>query len=138
MARVVVDPAVLVAALISPEGPPATLWRAVLEEQLDIVVCPRLLAELAGVLERAKFRRYVSVEAARAFVAEVARYGDRLPDPAAPPRASRDPNDDYLVALAKGAGAGALVSGDRDLTEMPHADPPVLSPRQAVEELLST
>jgi uncharacterized protein len=66
---------------------------------------------------------------ARAFVAELARSGERLPDPTAPRRASRDPNDDYLVALAKVAGVRALVSGDRDLTEMPDADPPVLTPR---------
>ena len=137
MDRVVVDPGVLVAALISPDGHPARLWRAVLEERIDLVVCPRLLAELGGVLERSKFRRYVTLEEARAFVAEVARYGTRLPDPTAPPPASRDPDDDYLVALAITAGARALVSGDRDLTEMPDADPPVLTPRRAVEELLS-
>jgi len=134
--RVVIDPAVLVGALITPEGHPATLWRAVLAEEIAIVVCPQLLAELGGVLERPKFRRYVTLDEARAFVAEVARCGDRLPDPTAPRRASRDPNDDYLVALAKSAGVRALVSGDRDLTEMPDADPPVLTPRQAVEALL--
>ncbi len=137
MERVVIDPAVLVGALITPEGHPATLWRAVRAEEIGIVVCPRLLAELAGVLERPKFRRYATLEEARAFVVEVARYGDPLPDPPAPPPVSRGPNDDYLVALARISEVRALVSGDHDLAEMPDADPPVLTPRQAVEELLN-
>jgi hypothetical protein len=42
-----------------------------------------------------------------AFAAEVARYGTPLADSDDPPHASRDPNDDYLVALARTAGARA-------------------------------
>jgi putative PIN family toxin of toxin-antitoxin system len=134
--RVVLDPGVLVSSLITPAGAPATLWRAVLDERLEIIICPHLLAELAGVLERPKFRRYFSVEESRAFVAEVARRGHVLPDPVDAPKVSRDPDDDYLVALARVAGVRALVSGDRDLTEMVDPDPPVLTPAQAVDQLL--
>ncbi len=71
MERVVLDPGVLVSALITPQGSPAKLWQAVVQERLEIAVCPRLLAELAGVLERAKFRPYVTMQEAQAFVAEV-------------------------------------------------------------------
>jgi predicted nucleic acid-binding protein len=67
--RVVLDPGVLVSALITPRGNPAKLWQAVVDQRLEIAVCPRLLAELAGVLERSKFRSYVTPEEARAFVA---------------------------------------------------------------------
>jgi putative PIN family toxin of toxin-antitoxin system len=125
--RVVLDPAVLVSALISPAGPPAALWRAVLDDRL---------AELAGVLERPKFRGYVTIEEAQAFVTEVARRGRTLVDPVDVPRASRDPSDDYLVAFAREAGVRALVSGDGDLTKMVDPDPPVLTPAQAVDRLL--
>lgn len=72
MDRVVLDPGVLVSALIAPLGNPARLWQAVVDRQLEIVTCPRLLAELAGVLERTKIRKYVTEEEARTFVAEVA------------------------------------------------------------------
>ena len=58
MRRVVVDPGVLVSALITPSGPPAQIVRAIREERLRIVVCPHLLAELLGVLQREKFRGY--------------------------------------------------------------------------------
>lgn len=136
MERVVLDPAVLVSALISPLGNPAALWRAVRDERVEVITSPRLLAELARVLARPKFRRYATVEEVEAFVAEVARYGTPLSDPANPPPVSRDPNDDYLVALARSAAAGAIGSGDHDLTEMADADPPVLTPAAAVDRLL--
>lgn len=136
MERVVFDPAVLVSALITPVGNPALLWQAVRDNRIEIITSPRLLAELAGVLARPKFRRYVTVEEVHAFVAEVARYGTGLPDPDDPAPVSRDPNDDYLVALARSAAAAALVSGDHDLTEIADADPPVLTPAAAVAQLL--
>lgn len=136
MERVVLDPAVLVSAVISPVGNPAVLWRAVRDQRIEIITSPQLLAELARVLARPKFRRYATVEEVAAFVAEVARYGISLPDPADPAPVSRDPNDDYLVALARSAAARAVVSGDHDLTEMADADPPVLTPAAAVAQLL--
>jgi predicted nucleic acid-binding protein len=112
--------------------------RVVLDHRIETLVCRRLPAELAGVLERPKFRRYATIVEAHAFGAEVARCGRAVPDPAMVPRASRDPDDDYLVALARAAGVRALVSGDRDLTEMADPDPPILTPAQAVDRLALT
>ena len=42
---------------------------------------------------------------------------------------TRDPDDDYLVALAR-AARGVLVSGDRHLLEAHVADVEILSPRE--------
>jgi uncharacterized protein len=134
--RVVVDPAVLVSALITSQGNPAQLWRAVVDERLQIAVCPRLLAELAAVLERPKFRRYATLDEARAFVAEVARRAYRVPDPTDVPSVSRDPNDDYLFALVLASGSRAVISGDRDLTDLDDPPVPVVTPARAVETLL--
>jgi putative PIN family toxin of toxin-antitoxin system len=135
--RVVLDPAVLVSALITPHGNPAQLWQAVVDQRLEITTCPRLLAELAGVLERPKFRRYTTADEARAFVAEVARRSLRVPDPQDVPPVSRDPNDDYLFALAQATDATTVVSGDQDVTDLQDPPVPVLTPAQAVETLLS-
>jgi putative PIN family toxin of toxin-antitoxin system len=135
--RVVLDPAVLVSALITPLGNPARLWQAVVDQRLEITTCPRLLAELAGVLERSKFRRYATEDEARSFVAEVARRCHRVPDPADVRPISRDPNDDYLLALARATDARAVVSGDQDLADLEDPPVPVLTPAQAVETLLS-
>ncbi len=135
MERVVLDPAVLVSTLITLHGNPAEGWQAVVANGSRS--CPLLLAELAAVLERPKVRRYASVEEPRAFVAEVARHSHRVPDPTDVTPVSRDPNDDYLFALAQATGCRAVVSGDRDLTDL--AEPPVsvLSPAEAVQTLLA-
>lgn len=66
--------------MITPNGHPAALWRAVVDERPGLLTYPHLLAELAEVLERPEFRRYVSIEEAGAFVDEVARFRSRLPD----------------------------------------------------------
>jgi len=56
-------------------------------------------------------------------------------DPTDPPRVLRDPNDDYLLALAASSGAEAIVTGDKDLLDHPGLQPPAITARQAVEQL---
>jgi predicted nucleic acid-binding protein len=48
---------------------------------------------------------------------------------------TRDPADDYLLALALTAEASAIVSGDADLTELASAPVTVLTPRAFLEAL---
>jgi putative PIN family toxin of toxin-antitoxin system len=66
--RVVFDPGVLIAALISPIGAPAHLVQAWLDGQFDLIVSPQLLAELERVLLRPKFRRYVTIQQVDEYV----------------------------------------------------------------------
>jgi hypothetical protein len=47
----------------------------------------------------------------------------------------RDPHDDYLVALAVATGAESIVTGDRDLLELPEPPVAVLTPRALIERL---
>ncbi|MBB4665057.1 hypothetical protein [Conexibacter arvalis] len=44
------------------------------------------------------------------------------------PSVTRDPADDYLVALARAQQVDAIVSGDRDLVEAGIERPPVQRP----------
>jgi predicted nucleic acid-binding protein len=63
-------------------------------------------------------RRYVDLDAVDRYVGLLRRdasFADDLPGP--PPIRCRDPDDDYLIALAH-ARAAALVSGDDDLLEL--------------------
>lgn len=115
MDRVVLDPAVLVSALITPQGNPAKRWQAVVDQRIEMVTSPLLLAELAAVLERPKFRTYAAPEESRAFVAEVARRSQRVSDTYDRPPVSRDANDDHLFALAQVTAARAMVSSDRGM-----------------------
>lgn len=118
MTRAVLDPGVLVSALITPTGTPAKLLLATQEGRFDLVVSPLLLEELAAVLEREKFRRYVDQGAVAAYLKLVRREAQLAPDPDGPPPIRcADADDDYLIALAHRQSA-ALVSGDRDLLDL--------------------
>lgn len=118
MARAVLDPGVLVSALITPTGTPAKLLSAARGGSFELVVSPLLLEELNLVLQREKFRRYVNLDLVDQYIDLPRRDAATAADPAGPPpiRCS-DPDDDYLIALAHSRSA-ALVSGDSDLLEL--------------------
>lgn len=134
--RVVFDPNVLVSGLISAHGTPASLVDLIDAGVVVPIVCPNLLDELRRVLKRPKFRRYVSTDQASTFLSELAHSAEHRSDPTQPPSVSRDPDDDYLIALARTARADVLVSGDADLTDLDLDDLPVLTPRQLLDELV--
>ena len=92
------------------------MLRAVLAGEVIAVVSPRLVEELALVLARPKFRRWVSLSDAQEFTRAVAARADLYPDVARPPRTTRDPDDDYLVALCMSSGA-QLITGDADVLD---------------------
>jgi uncharacterized protein len=134
--RIVFDPGVIISALISVEGAAAEAldrWR---EGDFDLVVSPALLEELQRVILRRKFRSYVTEEDVGQYVAALAKDGLVMSDPVPSVEPlTEDPADDYLVSLARAAGADALVSGDAHLTDLDAPDPPVLTPRQFLTQL---
>ena len=95
---------------------------------------PRLLDELANVLARPKFRRYLSREEATAFVESFGKRVEIQPDQDVTEPVTRDPDDDYLVVLAQAAGAQAIVTGDKDLLSE-DLQPPAVTPRELLESL---
>lgn len=97
------------------------------------VVSPRLVEELTSVLGRSKFRRWVSLSDAEEFAHALAARAELHTDIPRPARVTRDPDDDYLVALSVSSGA-RLVTGDADLLDA-DLDPPALSPRDLLELL---
>lgn len=135
MARAVLDPNVLVSALISPSGASAELLLQLRAGAYELVTSPLLLAELRDVLRRPKFRRYATEEEVEAFVELIRRESVVLddPEPAAVPL-SEDPSDEYLVALARAASVDALVSGDPHLLRL-RSKIPVRTPREFLASL---
>ena len=129
---VVLDTNVFISAALSAHGPSATLVRAARDSIVEVVVSPKLLVELRDVLRRDRFRRFLSLAEVDELVAEIGRFCRVEPDPAGGQPILRDPDDDYLVYLARETGADAIVSGDADLTSEA-LDPPALTPRQALE-----
>jgi putative PIN family toxin of toxin-antitoxin system len=136
--RVVLDPNVLVSALISPAGPPREILTAWTQGRFELVASPALLGELRDVLARARFRRWVSVATAAEYVDGLAEDALVVDDPAPQPGLSPDPDDDYLITLARAGGADYLISGDRHLTGLTDPTPPVLTPRQFLDLLTET
>lgn len=134
MTRAVLDPGVLIAALISPRGVPAKLIALWLEGAFELVASPKLLEELRTVLLRAKFRRYTTEAEARSYVEVFERLAVVVRDPQAVPRVSKDRKDDYLVALAV-ASSATLVSGDPHLIELDQEQPLVRTPREFAETI---
>lgn len=134
--RVVLDLNVYVSALINPTGTPAQAVRLGLRRNYEIVVCPALLSELHEVLNRDAFRRYFTVDEAAEFIGALDGASAEVDDPAAVDSVSRDPDDDYLVALARDAEADWLVTGDPDLLEVVGPPVPIVSPGAFVAELL--
>lgn len=135
MLRVVIDPGVLISARLSGQGAPAELIRRWLAGEVDIIVSPQLLDEVGDVLARPKFRRWLTVTETDAYLAFLREHATLADDP--PPEAGHtpDPDDDYLVALARSALADVLVSGDGDLTGLVNSRPPVRTPRALIETL---
>jgi uncharacterized protein len=131
--RVVVDPNVLVSAAIAG-GNPSRVVELASGGFIGLVASPRLLDELRGVLARDKFLRWRTREELDRFVADIEVLVEPAPDPVEVPAVSRDPNDDYLVALAVDAGADVLCSGDRDLRDV--ADAVVQTPAELVRVVL--
>lgn len=86
-------------------------------------------------LARPKFRRFITIAVVAEFIDGLATDAVIVADPAEPPAVSPDPDDDYLIALARIARAEYLVSGDRHLLGLTEPDPPVLAPRQFLEIL---
>jgi len=133
--RVVFDPNVLVSGVISAHGAPASLVDLIDAGAVVPIVCPMLLDELRRVLHRPKLRSYLSPDQATNFLSELAHSAEHHDDPTDPPSMSRDPDDDYVIALARMAQADAVVSGDKDVTQLVLNDMPIQTPRQLLDEL---
>jgi putative PIN family toxin of toxin-antitoxin system len=125
--RAVLDPNVVISALLSPEGTPAAVLQAMRRGEFESIVSPALLEELERALGYPKLRRYITADDAAAVVRWLSRSATSVSDPDdAPPVRSADPGDDYLIALASSQRA-ALVSGDRHLLDLAEQIP-VFSP----------
>ena len=130
--RIVLDPNVLISAALSSKGPSAQILAAAREGSFELVACPALIDELARVLERERFRPYLSIEDSIRYVEAIGRLATSVANPTQVPSATRDRDDDYLVALL-GSSADLLVSGDKDLTYLDNTR--IVSPRAAIEIL---
>ena len=112
--RAVLDPNILISALLSRSGTPAQLVSRWLAGEFELVVSEALLAELERSFAYPKLRARVAPADAESFIALLRGAAVVAPDPPDPLARSPDSADDYLLALAE-AERALLVSGDQDL-----------------------
>lgn len=134
MSRFVLDANVLLAALAGkPSAPPALLLAGVHNGDFEAVACPLLMDEVRRGLGKPYFRTRINELEGREAVAAYIDICVMLPDPAAVEPLLRDPEDDYLVALARASNARAIISGDGDLLDHPGLDPSAIDARMALK-----
>ena len=135
MPRAVLDANVLVSALVNRDGPCARLLVEGRAGAFELILSPRLIAELRDVIGRDKFRRYFSLEEGEAFIARVSSGANMRTDPAPSGMAlASDPADEYLIDLARDAPVHALVTGDKALLELRDVIP-VMTPAEFMATL---
>jgi len=126
--RVVVDANVLVSAAISVGPSHRIVSAAFMAEGVTAIVCPALLAEVSSVLDRPRIQKRLPADRAAAFLDDLVTLFEVVADPINVEPVTRDPKDDYLVALAVERGVDFIVSGDKDLLEWEEQSPPVMAP----------
>ena len=115
-ARVVVDTNVLVSRLILPDSLSAqALRRAELKARL--LLSEATMYELADVLSRPKFDRYVSLENRKSFIQRLGQIAEFVPIIQVV-RECRDPKDDKFLEVALNGRADVVITGDADLLVM--------------------
>jgi hypothetical protein len=131
--RAVLDTNVLVSALISPAGASAQLLIELRAGAFELITSPLLLRELREALGRAKFRRYVAEPEVDAYIELIRRESSIIDDPEpSVEQLGVDPDDEYLIDLAREARGDALVSGDAHLLELRPALP-CMTPREFLD-----
>ena len=135
MTRVVLDANVLFSAALTPGGLPDQIVTEWLAGGFELVVSPRLIEEVDRALRSPRYRG--ERESPLAFVSQLGELAVLVEDPAeVEPVVAADPADDYLVALARAAGASVIVTGDRHLLELRNLEPPAIRPREFLAILL--
>lgn len=135
MKRLVIDASTLVSGITGSrsESPPCLIYDAVSEMSVEAIICPRLLDEVERGLRKPYFHALIEEDEIAEAISIIRAAGSMLDDPVDPPAILRDPEDDYLVALARQAEAEAVVTGDRDLLDHPGLTPPAIDARMACE-----
>jgi uncharacterized protein len=114
--RAVVDTNILVSQLILPESLPARVL-AQIEMRSTLLFSESTMYELADVLSRKKFDRYVSREDRKGFIQRLGRIAEFVPIIQSV-RECRDPKDDKFLEVALNGRADVIVTGDADLLGM--------------------
>ena len=107
------------------------------DDRFDVVVHEELLGEFEDVAGRTKFRKYFPEHLVDGILLRLREDGTMMRDRLLIEAVSRDPDDDYLLALAKTAKAHVLLTGDRDLLVLEkHGSTRIMNAKAFVKEFV--
>ena len=130
--RVVIDTNVWISRLLLANSPAGQAVDKALAEA-EVVVSEATVEELAGVLARRKFDKYVSVPDRQDFLRRLLRIATMVPV-LSEVSDCRDPNDNRFLALAFDYESEVIVTGDDDLLALnPWRGIAIVSPRAFLE-----
>ncbi|HUJ51024.1 MAG TPA: putative toxin-antitoxin system toxin component, PIN family [Bryobacteraceae bacterium] len=130
--RVVLDNNLLISGLLLAASIPGRVFHLVLKSG-EILVSEATLNELADVLSRSKFDRYISIKDRQEFLRLLSRVANIVPI-TYKIHACRDPKDDMLLEVAVNGEAQAIVTGDQDLLSLnPFHGIPIVTPAKYIK-----
>ena len=125
--RIVVDTNALVSRLLLPTSVPGQAVRKAVDNSI-LLVSEATMNELADVLARPKFDRYISLEDRQQFLRLLGRLAEFVPI-VYPVHACRDPRVDKFLEVALNGKAELILTGDADLLALhPWQGIAILSP----------
>ena len=125
--RIVVDTNALVSRLLLPDSVPGQAVRKAVDTG-QLLVSESTLVELADVLARPKFDRYLTIKDRQQFLRLLGRVAELVPI-VYRVKACRDSTDDKFLELAVNGEADLIMTGDDDLLALdPFQDIPIVAP----------
>jgi putative PIN family toxin of toxin-antitoxin system len=116
--------------LISPAGHPAAIYDAWEDGKFMLLTCAEQLDELRATLQKPRIAELIRPHGAGRLVNQIKELAEEI---SSLPRVkrSRDPNDDFLLALSEAGQADYLVTGDKSglLSLDQHKSTQILSAR---------
>jgi uncharacterized protein len=134
--RVVLDTNTIVSAWLFPLSVPGKAFEFAFNRG-QVLMSLETAAELANVMRREKFDRYLRLSIRESLVANTIRDCEFV-ETSTTLAECRDPSDNRLLELAIDGRASAVVTGDLDLLAMnPFRGIPILTPRDFLSHCTS-
>jgi putative PIN family toxin of toxin-antitoxin system len=113
--RIVIDVNLWVSLAIGKQS--AILSDVIVHPMIEVYADGELLGELKEVLQKPKLKKFIS-PARKKEALRLIKHSVFMVKPVTVVHASRDPSDDYLLALSFDCRADYLITGDKDLLEL--------------------
>ncbi len=123
MTRIVLDTNLVVSAILSPDGKPATILKMALTAKLDLVLSPAILEEISLVLNYGRIvklftKRSITPEKLKDALQKIVKVAIMVPGKKEVYRIDKDPSDNMLLSCALEGKADFIISGDHHLTDL--------------------